>query len=268
MDMLPHQDPPEGWPKPSRSATRVLSAAGFCLITLISVAVVISALATRDIALALIFALGAVLVGHLAGASLSFLRQRRPATDQPVVGVTDQGEQGLAFSYSRWPYYWLSAVLAVVALFAATFAVAFAAGGTATGWALAAVAAVSGLFIGWFLVLLLRLAPGRIVLTPTGIFHRSLVLDHFVPWEAVVGVQAREGRDPWITVEALPADGTRERRHAGRLGAFETQALPFMIVRTYWLGTNALPAYRALKRYFQHPAERSRLADIGQRARR
>jgi hypothetical protein len=105
----------------------------------------------------------------------------------------------------------------------------------------------------------LRLAPGTIVLTPTRIYHRSLVLEHFVPWEAVVDVQARDAPDPWITVKAVPVDGTRERHRTGRLHAFEGQALPFLVARSSWLGANTVPAYQAIRLYFEHPARRDEL---------
>lgn len=104
-----------------------------------------------------------------------------------------------------------------------------------------------------------------VVLTPTGVYHRSLALEHFVPWEAVVDVLALEGQTPWITVKAMPASGTRERRYTGRLSP-GAEGLPFMIIRTYWLGANAVPAYRALKQYFEHPGERPKLAGVGDAA--
>ncbi|WIM94352.1 hypothetical protein ACTOB_006371 [Actinoplanes oblitus] len=66
-----------------------------------------------------------------------------------------------------------------------------------------------------------------------------------------------------IAVKAVPAEGTRERRLTGRLHAFEGQFLPFMVIRASWLGGNAVPAYRALRYYFEQPGQRPRLADPG-----
>jgi hypothetical protein len=194
------------------------------------------------------------------------MRRPAPSTGQPVAGLTDQDERGLAFAYSRWAYYWLSAVLVTVVFGAVGFAVAFAVAGSAVAWVLAAVFIAIALYLVWFLIVMLRLAPGAVVVTPTGIYHRSLAFEHFVPWEAVVDLVAREGRTPWITVKALPTSGTRERRHTGGLGA-GVQGLPFMIVRAHWLGANAVPAYQALKHYFDNPSERPRLAEINVRAR-
>jgi hypothetical protein len=264
--MFPNQGPPEGWPRPRRSAMRILSAVGFSLLTLITAAVAVSAVATGDGTQAVTSAVGVLLFGHLAGMSISFLRRPRPAAGGPRSGANDRGETGMAFPYAIWPYYWLSAVLVLVALFAVGFAVLLATSGTAAGWVFSAVAAAFAIFVGWFLVVVLRLAPGRIVLTPAGIYQRSLVLEHFVPWDAVVDVLAREGPNPWITVKAMPSSATRERRYTGRLGSFETQALPFMISRAYWLGPNALPAYLAVRYYFEHAEERSKLGEIPEEA--
>ncbi|GIE44728.1 hypothetical protein Alo02nite_76260 [Actinoplanes lobatus] len=144
--------------------------------------------------------------------------------------------------------------MAIVVVLAAGFAVLMATDGTGTGWALAAG------FLGWFLVVLLRLAPGTLVVTTSGIYHRSLVLEHFVPWNAVVDILAREGTDPWITVKALPLDGTRQRQHTGRLHTFEGQALPFIVARSSWLRANTVPAYQAVKHYYDHPEQRAELA--------
>ena len=224
-------------------------------------AVVVAAIVVADITQALISAASAVMFAHLVGMSVSSMRQLGPATHTPTAGLTDQGERGLAFSYSRWAYYWLSSVLVMVVLFDIGFVVAFAQAGTAAAWVMALVLAAVALFIVWFLVVLLRLAPGRVVVTPTGIYHRSQTFEHFVPWEAVVDLKAREGPNPRITVKALPMSGTRERRYTGRLSA-GVEGLPFMIVRTYWLGRNALPAYLTLKYYFENPDQRSRLAEF------
>ena len=260
--MFPNQeDPPAGWPKAHRTVLRVLSAAGFVVFTLVTAAVAAAAIATGDVADAIIFGAGTLLLAHLAGMSINIMQRPRPADHPPVTDVNDQGETGLVFRYAFWPYYWLSVVFALFTLGAVAFAVVIALRGTPTGWVLAALGLASGVLIGWYLVVLLRLAPGKIVLTSTGIYHRSLFLEHFVPWEAVVDVLAREAPSPWITVKALPTNRTRERRHTGRIGGFEGQALPFMIARTQWLGANALPAYRTIKYYFEHPDERPKLAE-------
>jgi hypothetical protein len=261
-------DPPAGWPKPHRSVFRVVSVSVLTLVAVVTATVAVSAVMTGEVAQALVFGIGAILLGHLVGMSISALRRRAPGPLDGSLGVTDDGEQGLAFPYARWSYYWLSVVLALVAVLAAGFAAVMVQEGSATGWVLAVLAGGFAVSVVWFLVVVLRLAPGTLVLTPTGIYHRSLVLEHFVPWDAVVDIQARAGPRPWITVKAMPASGTREHRHTGRLGAFEGQALPFMVARTQWLGANSVPAYRALQHYFTHQQDRPGLTEAGLRASR
>jgi MFS family permease len=264
--MLPDQNPPPGWPKPKRRFGRVLTAGFLGVLAALMALVVAAAITTGDLLQAVTYGLGAVLLGHGAGMAINMVRSHRPAGDPPGIGTTDENEQGIAFSYSRWSYYWLSMVLGSTGLLAAGFAAVSATNGTPAGWAIAIVAALFAAFDGWFLIVMLRLAPGVVVLTPTGIYHRSLTLEHFAPWDAVVDVLAQEGQTPWITVKVMPMSGMRERKHTGRLGAFEAQFLPFMVVRTMWLGANAVPTYSTLRYYFDHPDERRKLGGIGRSA--
>ena len=257
--MLPSQDPPAGWPKPSGAPRRVSSIVFFALFTLVCAVVTVAAIDARQFDQVAFFGLGVLLFGHLAGMSISFLRSPRAATRQPPLGVTDQGERGLAFPYARRAYYWLTSVLTLIVIFFVVLASALAHAGTPVAWVIVVVAIASALFIVWFLATFLRLAPGKIVVTPSGIYHRSLTFEHFVPWQTVEFVRAREGRSPWILIKALKASGTRERRYTGFLSA-GAEGLPSMIVRAYWLGANALPAYLTIKHYFESPHERSALS--------
>lgn len=254
-------DPPAGWPNPRRSAVRILSALFLAVITGVIALVAVASAMTGDYVEAIGFGLAAVLVAHVTAIAVTGLWRPRPATVGPAAGANDQGEHGLAFPYARLPYYLLAVTVGIVVVLAAGFVVLMTADGTGIGWALAAVGTVTAGFLGWFLVVLLRLAPGTLVVTSSGIYHRSLVLEHFVPWEAVVDVLARVGTDPWITVKALPMEGTRQRRHTGRLHAFEGQALPFLVARSSWLRANTVPAYQAVKYYFEHPEQRRSLED-------
>jgi hypothetical protein len=256
--MQSNTDPPAGWPKPSRSAFRILSSVFLALITAVIALVAVASATTGDTVEAIGFGLAAVLTVHVTAIGLTALWRPRQATGNPPTGVNDQGEQGPAFPYARLPHYLLAATVTLAMVLATGFTVLMAA--TGTGWAPAAISALTAGLLGRFLVVLLRLAPGTLVLTRSGIYHRSLVLEHFVPWEAVVEVVAREGADPWITVKALPTNGTRERRHTGRLHAFEGQALPFLVARSSWLRANTLPAYQAIKHYTENPNQRPNLS--------
>lgn len=256
--MVLDQDLPPGWPKPPGAARRLSATVLFGLFGVLCLVITAAGIDTREFRQAAVFGIGAIGFAHLAGMSLSLLRRQGPAVTKPAADVTDQGERGLAFRYAKQPYYWLTSVLVLVALLLAALGYGFARGDTPVGWVLAAVAVVGVLFLAWFVITYLRLAPGVVVVTPSGVYHRSLAFEHFVPWEAVLDVQAREGPNPRILVKALHATATRERRYTGPLGP-GAEDLPSMSIRTYWLGANAVPTYLALKRYFKNPAERQAL---------
>jgi hypothetical protein len=246
-DQYPHQ--PDGWPASRRSPLLVFSAGFFLLLAAGAVAGAAWAATSGDAAGVVLMVAGALVTAHLAGLAFSLIRRPGPAGSP---GVT---ADGLTFSYAAGPYYWLIALLVLTVLLLAGIGVVAAAGSSAGGWLVAAVCALLAIFLAWFLVVVLRLAPGRIVLTAEGILHRSLTFEHFVPWFAVYDVVAEPAETPLLVVKAHPSDGTRLRRHTGRLGAYESQFLPFLVARAYWLGGNAVPAYRALAYYF-HNAER------------
>ncbi len=250
-DQYPHR--PDGWPVSRRSPLLVLAAGFFLLLTAAAAAGAAWASTSGDAAGVVLLVAAALFTAHLAGLAISLLR-RPPQASAP--GPPDG--HGLTFPYATGPYYWLVAVLVLTVLLLAGIALVAVSAG-AGGWPVAAVCALLAVFGIWFLVVLLRLAPGRIVLTAEGIFHRSLTFEHFVPWFAVYDVVAQSAETPLLVVKAYPSDGTRLRRHTGRLGAYESQFLPFIVARAYWLGGNAVPAYQALAYYFQHAERRAAL---------
>src|SRR4051794_30245311 len=115
--MLPNQDPPAGWPKPTGAPRRLSSILFFSLCTVLSAVVTVAAIDARQFDQVAFFGLGVLLFGHLAGMSISFLRSSRPTASRPVAGTTDQSERGVAFPYGRSPYYWLTAVLVLIVIF-------------------------------------------------------------------------------------------------------------------------------------------------------
>jgi hypothetical protein len=82
--------------------------------------------------------------------------------------ATPDGTTGVRFRYSGRPYYWLTAILVMTELVAVVVAVAVALSATILGAVLAVIVGVVTLWIGWFLVTMLRLAPGSIIVSPTG----------------------------------------------------------------------------------------------------
>jgi hypothetical protein len=117
------------------------------------------------------------------------------------------------------------------------------------------------LVVGWVLVTMLWLAPGKVVISPTGVYHRSLTSTYFVPWPAVVAVSARWIGTPVIVVSATPSADSRVRRYMGRFGSGEVRFLPMMVIRTAWLAADPATVYHALSFYGSHSGLR---AELGQ----
>ncbi|MEU4235901.1 hypothetical protein [Actinoplanes sp. NPDC026619] len=242
------------WSKPGRAVERAMTVAALTVALLLSLTAIDDFDSTTQRAT---FVFTPLLLAHLIGQVINLGLRPSPSIRPPAAGVTDQGEPGQAFRYARWPAYWGMAGLALGAAFMTLFAVDLGQAGGAA-WALAVVFAGFGLAAAACVVVELRLAPGMVVLTPTGIYHRASRHEHFVPWPAVTDVLATERRRmPCIIVRAAPADGIRLRRYLGPLAMADKPTL--MIIPTYWLGANAVPAYRAMRYYFEHPDERPAL---------
>ena len=252
--------PPQGWPR-GRPTTKIVASTGLmALFTIGALAAAGVAAASGQPAPAMLFVLAAAYLGHFVGLGISL--SRRPAQVQPprVVGRTDLGDPGLLIPYAHGPYYWAISVTLLSALVLAGIAVIFALAGSAGALVIAVISAALAVMLAWIGVVFLRLAPGRLVLTPDGIYHRSLTFEHYVPWFAVYAVSAEDGATPMLAIKAHPSDGTRLHRYTGRLRAFEATFIPFIVARTYWLGGHAAYAYQTADHYFRHAELRPELA--------
>jgi hypothetical protein len=89
------------------------------------------------------------------------------------------------------------------------------------------------------------------------IFDRPITFEHFVPWFAVTNVVADQDDHPVIAVKAYPSDRSR---YTGRLRSYQSQYLPILVIRSYRLGSNTVPAFRTLHHYFHHPDERAQVS--------
>ncbi len=205
-------------------------------------------------------AAGAIFLGHVVGWSTWVWWRRRHSSRTTTLTAVPDGTKGVTFPYSAWSYYWATAVLVMTELGALGMTVGFALSATAVGVVAAVVIGVLAMGVGWFLVIMLRLAPGKLVLSPTGVYHRSLTSTHFIPWSAIVAVSAEWIGTPIIAVKAFPSKDTRVRRYLGRFGSGEVQFLPIMVVRTVWLATDPTTVYHALSFYQAHPDLRAELA--------
>jgi len=206
----------------------------------------------------LAFALGAVYLAHIVGLGVWGLWGPPRPSRTGALTSTDNGPSGVSFPYSAWAYYWLTAILVMTTLGVGVITAFAAATATAKGLPVVAILVVLTLGPLWLLVTMLRLAPGRITLSPTGVYHRSLTFTHFVPWYAIVEISAVWAGFPRIVAKALPSEDTRLIRYGGRFGTPEF--LPFLVVRARWLSADPVVAYHALSFYHAHPDQRSELA--------
>ena len=156
-------------------------------------------------------AAGAIFLGHVVGLGTRIWWPRRRSSRTGTLTATPDGTMAVTFSYSAWSYYWLTAVLVMTELVALALTVGAGLSATVVGVVTAVVLGVLVLVVGWVLVTMLRLAPGKIVLSPAGVSHRGLTSTHFIPWSAIVAVLAEWAGTPIIAVKAFPSTDTRVR---------------------------------------------------------
>lgn len=201
----------------------------------------------------------AIYLGHVVGLGTCLWWGRRRSGRTGTLTAGPDGAKGVTFTYSAWSYYWVTALLVITELVVLAVTAGAALTATAVGVVMAVVSGVVAMVVGWFLVTMLRLAPGKIILSPTGVYHRSLTCTHLVPWHAIVAVSASWLGTPIIAVKAIPSEDTRVRRYMGRFRSGEVQFLPIMVVRTTWLATDPTTVYHALSFYCSHPELRAEL---------
>ena len=251
---------PAGWTEP-RLPVWLKFYMGFLAVMALGMAAGAAwALWTGQPADGVLLAAGAIYMGHLVGLSTCVWWKRRRSNRTGTLTPAQAGTTGVTFAYSAWPYYWLTAVLVMTELVVAVMTAAFVASATVVGVVMAVVVGLIAMVVGWFLVTMLRLAPGALTLSPDGVYHRSLTSTHFVPWYAIVAVSAGWLGTPIIAIKAFPSQDTRLRRYLGRFGSGELQFLPIMVVRTFWLATDPTTVYHALSFYRCHPDLRAELA--------
>lgn len=259
------REAPVGWPCPRRSFGRVLTVvvawvfatAGWVMFAVLAV----GGGGFGDLLTMLVSAAFFSLVGAVVA---SRMRQPRPVLGELVRGVDGRGESGVAFGYAVRPYLWNVGFVAVITLALAGFTVIGTGEGGWGGWVSAVLCALVGVGGGWVVTSMVRGAPGGLVVTESGIYHHTPAIEQFVPWEAVRDVVARPENGGLIVVafEAVPR--VWERTRGGLLG-HGAGGRPFLVFEAYWLGANAVPAYRLLRRCFDNSDDRRLLAsgDLG-----
>jgi hypothetical protein len=169
------------------------------------------------------------------------------------------GDAGLTFRYGIAPTYWLTATMAltIVVLIGVTV-VAVAQGGT-QGYLIAAVLAVAALLAAAFLAVVLRLAPGQVVVSPDGIRHRGLTFTHDVPWHAVVDVVAVWANGPLVVIKTMTSADTVTRNYLGRSTDSRHNA-SFTTISGSWLAADPALLLQAIAYYLLHPDDRAELS--------
>ncbi|MGC5020502.1 hypothetical protein [Micromonospora sp. DT47] len=246
---------------PRWSPLRLLALLFFVGMLLCALGIAVSAVGDRDGSGVVLGVAGAVLFAHLLGFLAVVWLPRRRSARHVTSARTPDGTVGVRFGYSRWAYYWMTALLVLcLAIGAAVVLAAAAQGGTAGRVGAVGLAVLLGL-TGWFLVTVLRVGAGAVTVSPAGIAHRGLVHLHVVPWYAVHGVGAgvRAGT-PVIVVDAAPSPDTVVRRYTGWFGTADARELPRLVVRTLWLATDPATVLAALAFYHAHPELRGELA--------
>ncbi|MGW5671455.1 hypothetical protein [Micromonospora sp. NPDC003776] len=197
---------------------------------------------------------GAVLALVLGSASGFLVVAARRGSGATVALAPWPGGDGRAvrFGYSISAY-------CLFSLLAASCVLVMLCVGAATGAVLGVVMVAVAALLGWYLVAMLRRAPGGLLLSPDGLAHRGLTSFYAVPWDAVRGVETWRLGTWALVVKADPSPQSVLRRYTGRFDTGELEFLPFLVVRTYWLAADPEVVRRTLAFYLAHPELRDEL---------
>jgi hypothetical protein len=210
-----------------------------------------------DVVTALALAGVAAYLGHVFGLALHGVLAGRRRND--ATGVTPTAD-GLTFRYAAAPTYWLAATtgLTTVLLVGATILAALQGG--VQGYVIAAVLALGAALLGWFFVVLLRLAPGRVVVSVNGIHHRGLTFTHDVAWHAVRDVVAAWSNGPLVVIKTMPSSDTVTHNYLGWTRTSSRPLSPFTTVPGTWLAADPAALLRVVAYYLLNPDDRAELA--------
>lgn len=189
------------------------------------------------------------------------LHNRRP-TKVTTGQAPGSGEHGLVIPYSR-------ALAATYVLLCATTLVLFAvitsvgAVSHARGGELGFVVICFGfvVYLCWTLVDIVtgRLAAGAVILTPSGIFHRSWAFDSYLAWDQAVSVWPGQLDGQCITVAARSDAAPRFQRRSRLWKQPEYRRAPETAIRGMYLAIDPALAYHTVRFYHADPVARSEL---------
>ncbi|GAA2710795.1 PH domain-containing protein [Actinoplanes palleronii] len=209
---------------------------------------------------------------HVAGLGATlWLRPHRRSRALPAPAPIDDGSPGLTFRYSWWAYYWQGAVLVLTSAPFLLLGLAGLTSGDTAEAVFGAVLVAGALLLLAVLFRVLRHAPGRLSLTPAGVYHRGPGGGRFVPWDAVLDVRADgTGAQPTIEVRAAPSDRSRSgtrKDNRSRFTARRAERSTALTVPAAWPAAAPETVYRTLRHYLRHPADRGELSGVAAVAR-
>lgn len=260
---------PETWPTPRPKLWMMLTVGYLSVLTLLACGLGFWALLSGQPGPAILLLGAGVYLGFVASLGLWLLRIRRRTSPKAItLRITGSDEDGVLIAYSGLLYRWLATMMLLTLAVLAGVVLSGLAGwaippfSSPPGIASVVVLSAAGLYCLWIVIEMAsgRLARGCVVLSPQGIYHRSLTFEHFAPWCAVHTVSAEDVSGPLIVAKASPFDHTRVRRTSWAGKQQEFQLLPYMAVRGRSLATDPAVLYHALRYYHAHPEARPELA--------
>ncbi|MFI1990268.1 hypothetical protein [Actinoplanes sp. NPDC020271] len=258
---LPRTTPVSADPSPWRdhepSPRLVHAAVGTGLLSVLILAAGVWSLILRDPSAALACGVAVLVLGHLFGLLLRLWVHPYNTGDRMRIAGIDDGTPGLTFGYSGRLYYWYAGFLSLLAVAQLALVVSgspLTAGASFTGVLLTGALIIGVLFTGAALFVLLRRAPGRLALTPDGIYHHGVWAQQFLPWQAISTIAPGEhAHIPVIGVPAVPSPDTRTRRTLFR-------APEQMTIQVPWLAADPALVLQALRWYHANPTHRFELS--------
>lgn len=264
--MLPW--PPQ-WPKPQR-VKYVLTVAFLGVFGCVGVAAGVSIFRPgfTDNRAYLLALAPPLLFGASAIVILTRLRLRGRSTTAVRIGSTDDtGERGLVIPYSHAlaaTYVLVCATtLALFVVIAVVTLLALAAPGP-TDMSLVAQAAICLAFVAYLAWTLIeatrrRLTAGAVILTPSGVYHRSWAFDSYLPWDQAVSVSAGQPGGQWITLAAYGNAHPRIQRRSLLWKQPEYKLAPHTAIQGMYLAIDPGLAFHSLRFYHTNPAARAEL---------
>ncbi|WIM99099.1 hypothetical protein ACTOB_002738 [Actinoplanes oblitus] len=265
---LPRTTPVTADPSPwrdCRPSPRLAQAAvGSGFLAVLLLAATVWSIVLGDAGAALACGVAVLILGHLFGLLLHLWVRPHNTGDRMRITRIDDGTPGLTFGYSGRLYYWYASFLTLLTL--AQAALAFRtplllAGALLTG---------AGLYV------LLRHAPGRLALTPDGVYHHGVWTQQFLPWQAIREIlPGEQARIPVIALPAVtaaeppvpsPADAFPVGDHAEatapeiRTRRSWFRAPDRVTIQVPWLAADPALVLRTLRWYHANPAHRFELS--------